>query len=53
MPPVWFESTISGGERPQTYVLDCEAAEIGDLKRYSENQAFLKSYNFQHIRRNT
>jgi hypothetical protein len=29
MPPVGFESTISAGERPQTYVLDRAAAGTG------------------------
>jgi len=33
MTPVEFEPTISEGERPQTYVLNCEAIDIGDLKR--------------------
>jgi len=29
MPPVEFEPTISGGERPQTYALDRKATGIG------------------------
>ena len=29
MPPVGFEPTISAGERPQTYALDCEAIVTG------------------------
>jgi len=29
MPPVGFEPTISAGERPQTYALDCAAAGTG------------------------
>jgi hypothetical protein len=31
MPPVGFESTISAGERPQTYALDRAATETGSL----------------------
>jgi len=30
MPPVGFETTISAGERPQTYTLDRAATGIGD-----------------------
>jgi len=30
MPPVGFESTISTGERPQTYALDRAATESGN-----------------------
>jgi len=30
MPPVGFESTISAGERPQTYALDRAAERTGD-----------------------
>jgi len=29
MPPVGFELTISAGERPQTYALDCAATGTG------------------------
>jgi len=29
MPPVGFEPTISAGERPQTYALDCAATGTG------------------------
>ena len=29
MPPVGFEPTISAGERPQTYALDCAATGAG------------------------
>jgi len=29
MPPFGFETTISAGERPQTYVLDRAATETG------------------------
>jgi hypothetical protein len=29
MPPVGFETTISAGERPKTYVLDCAATGTG------------------------
>ena len=32
MPPVGFEPTISAGERPQTYALDCAANGTGVLK---------------------
>ena len=31
MPPVAFESTISAGERPQTYALDRAATGTGDI----------------------
>ena len=30
MPPVWFEPTISAGERPQTYALDRAATGTGN-----------------------
>jgi len=30
MPPVWFEPTISAGERRQAYALDRAATETGD-----------------------
>ena len=29
MPPVWIEPTVSAGERPQTYALDCAATGTG------------------------
>jgi len=29
MPPVGFEPTISAGERPQTYALDCAGSGTG------------------------
>ena len=32
MPPVGFEPTISGGERPQTYALDRAATKIINIK---------------------
>jgi hypothetical protein len=32
MPPVGFEPTISAGERPHTYALDCAATGTGELK---------------------
>jgi len=31
MPPVGFEPTISAGERPQTYTLDCAATATADV----------------------
>jgi hypothetical protein len=31
MPPVGFESTVSAGERPQTYALDREATGTDSL----------------------
>jgi len=31
MPPVGFESTISPGERPQTYALDRAATGTGNM----------------------
>ena len=34
MPPVGFETTISAGERPQTYALDRAATRTGDLYLY-------------------
>ena len=37
MPPVEFEPTISAGERPKTYALDCPA--IGtDIVSYNEQK---------------
>jgi hypothetical protein len=32
MPPVGFEPTISAGERPLTYVLDCAATVTGNIR---------------------
>ena len=37
MPPVGFEPTISAGERPQTYALDCAATGTG-IFNYIEKQ---------------
>ena len=34
MPPVGFEPTISAGERPQTYALDCAATGTGNKYQY-------------------
>jgi hypothetical protein len=34
MLPVGFETTISAGERPQTYVLDLAATGTGLAKQY-------------------
>ena len=34
MPPVGFEPTISGGERPQTYALDRAAPGTGVMSNY-------------------
>jgi hypothetical protein len=34
MPPVGFEPTISAGEWPQTYTLDCAATETGSSLHY-------------------
>jgi len=34
MPPVGFEPTISAGERPQTYALDCVATGTGVVLHY-------------------
>jgi hypothetical protein len=31
MPPVGFEPTISAGERPKTYALDCKITGTGSL----------------------
>ena len=33
MPPVRFESTISAGERPQTYALDRAATATGNTSK--------------------
>jgi hypothetical protein len=38
MPPVWFEPTISAGERPQTYALDRVA--IGTGLEHSGNYIY-------------
>ena len=35
MPPVGFEPTISAGERPQTYALDCAATGTGKVIYYN------------------
>jgi len=34
MPPIGFETTISAGERPQTYALDHAATGIGNKMHY-------------------
>jgi len=34
MPPVGFKPTISVGERPQTYALDCAATGTGNFEEY-------------------
>jgi len=34
MPPVGFEPTISAGERPKTYALDCAAIRTGNRNEY-------------------
>jgi len=34
MPPMGFKLTISAGERPQTYALDCAATATGRLRLY-------------------
>ena len=34
MPPVGFETTISAGERPQTYALDRAVTGTGILRSY-------------------
>jgi hypothetical protein len=41
MPLVGFESTISGGERPQTQVLDRAATEVGNKFRISHTNEVL------------
>ena len=38
MPPVGFETTISAGERPQTYALDREATGTGTVWRLQEEK---------------
>jgi hypothetical protein len=35
MLPVEFEPTVSAGERPQTYALDCAATGTGSTLNYS------------------
>ena len=37
MPPVGFEPTISAGERPQTYALDCAATGTGNNNNNNNN----------------
>jgi hypothetical protein len=37
MPPVEFEPTISAGERPQTYALDCAATGTGKITFNTSN----------------
>jgi len=34
MPPAVFEPTVSAGERPQTYALDCAATGTGTSNKY-------------------
>ena len=49
MPPVGFEPTISGGERPQTYALDCAATGTGIVSiTYSKYRYAIdmRNYNF-------
>ena len=45
MPPVGFETTISAGEPPQTYALDCAATGNGKIVPYWINfDLFLHLY---------
>ena len=46
MPPLGFESTISAGERPQTYALDRAATGTGIYKTY--NTHYIVTYILQH-----
>ena len=58
MPPVGFEPTIAGGERPQTYALDRAATGTGCLSLYSIEMKeggrsirdLCKTYIHKHIR---
>jgi len=43
MPPAGFETTISAGERPQTYALDRAATGIGQTFAY-EGQIKIRTY---------
>jgi hypothetical protein len=38
MPPVGFETTVSTGERPQTYALDRASAETGATLLQTQNE---------------
>jgi len=44
MPPPGFEPTISAGERPQTYALDCAATETGFNSVYQTKVFGRKKY---------
>ena len=48
MPPLWFEPTISAGERPQTYALDSAATGTGSLfLRKRKERHNMRSGNLQ------
>jgi len=51
MPPVWFEPTVSAGERPQTYALDRASIGAGTilycLYKTSVTDADLNSENLE------
>jgi len=50
MPPVGFETTISAGERPQTYALDRAATGTGILKcTPCYNYVTVKLCNFKNV----
>jgi hypothetical protein len=42
MPPVEFEPTISAGEQPQTYALDCAATVTGISDGILSTKGFLE-----------
>ena len=46
MLPVGFEPTISAGERPKTYALDCAAAGTGCKDRRERNKQVTIEHNF-------
>ena len=51
MPPVGFEPTISAGERPKTYALDCAATGIGSIDVYLHIIALQLIYTYTYSSR--
>jgi hypothetical protein len=46
MPPAGFEHTISAGEQPPTYALDCAATGTGNrtIRQYKNGEKYMKEY---------
>ena len=49
MPPVGFEPTISAGEHPKTYALDCMATGTGIMQMVQNNNGPYKKAAKDHI----